>query len=51
MSQPEAADDTQPPTLETMVATQTTRKVGWRNALQEEVRAGGAAGWSLGAAD
>ena len=42
MSQPEAADDTQPPTLETMVATQMTRKVGWRNALQEEIGADGA---------
>ena len=41
MSQPEAAEETQPPTLETMVAAQTTRKVGWWNALQGETRAGG----------
>lgn len=43
MSQPEAAEDTQPPTLETMVATQMIRKVRWRKAPQDDVRAGGAA--------
>src|SRR5579863_1876669 len=50
MSQPEAAEDTHPPTLETMVAAQMTRKVGWRKGLQEDMRAAGAcaagvAGW------